>query len=187
MLRREVPMEAYDAFDLQRMFIGEFSAWLLLEIVLRTVIMYVYALFAVRFVGKRGIGNLSPFEYVLIFALGAAAGDPMLYPEVPLVYGMIVISVIVTMQRALNAATNRSSALEHLFESKPALLVESGRVQNEVLAREGLSTDELMMKLRLAGVANVGRVRYAYLEPSGGLSVFEYEEVRAPGKSTLVG
>ena len=180
-------MEGYDTFDLERMFFGDFSAWLTFEIVLRTVIMYGYALFAVRFIGKRGLGNLSPFEYVLVFTLGSATGDPMFYPDIPLIHGFIVITVIVLLHRMVNAATNRSEALEHMLESRPALLVASGRLREDVIAREGLSTEELMMKLRLAGIANVGRVRYAYLEPSGGLSVFQYEEVQAPGRSTLVG
>lgn len=177
-------MEEIDPFDLKRMFIGDFSALLTLEILVRTAFMYSYALVAVRFIGKRGIGSLSPFEYVLVFALGGATGDPMLYPEVPLVHGMIVITVIVALHKLVARSTRRNEVLEHLLESRPVLLVRDGVIDDDQLSREDLSQAELLMKLREAGIKNVGRVQLAYLEPSGNLSVFPAEQTR-PGQSTL--
>jgi hypothetical protein len=72
-------MQEYQGFDLERMFIGEFSPVLLAEIAVRTVVMYVYALAVVRFIGKRGLGQVTPFEFVIVIALGSATGDPMFY------------------------------------------------------------------------------------------------------------
>lgn len=181
-------MEAgYEAFDLKRMFIGDYSSLLLLEIVFRTTVMYVFALLAVRLLGKRGIGALSPFEWVVVIALGSAMGDPMFYPEVPLVHGMIVITVIVVLQRIVERMKQRHAGAERFMESAPSLIVEGGRIQEDVLRREELSVPELLMELRLGGITNVGQVRYAYLEPSGRVSIFKYEDSAfTPGQSTLV-
>lgn len=177
----------YEAFDLKRMFIGDFSALLLLEITVRTTIMYVFALLATRLVGKRGIGSLSPFEYVLVFALGSATGDPMLYPEVPLLHGMMAITMIVVLQRIMLRTTQRNARVERFLESFPTLVIDGGKIQDEVLKDEELSQAELLMELRLAGITNVGQVRYAYLEPSGRVSIFKYDAgASLSGQSTLV-
>ena len=66
-------------FDPIRMLVGDFAWEFTLEIVLRTVIMYTYTLAIVRVLGKRGLGHLSPFELVIIVALGSSVGDPMFY------------------------------------------------------------------------------------------------------------
>lgn len=179
-------MDEYRAFDLERMFFGDLSALFLAEIAVRTAIMYGYALFAVRFIGKRGIGSLSPFEYVFVFALGSATGDPMFSPGVPLIHGMVVITGLVVLQKVMLRATQHNEPVERFLEGRPTLIIDGGRMDDDVLRREDLSRAEVLMKLRLQGITNVGQVRFAYLEPSGDLSVFRYEKTEMPGQSTLV-
>ena len=70
-----------ETFDLHRIFLGDTSAWFLLEVIFRTTFMFVYTLILVRTTGKRGLGELSPFELLLVVALGSAVGDPMFYPD----------------------------------------------------------------------------------------------------------
>ena len=180
----------YEPFDLQRMFLGdEFALLFLAEIIVRTVIMYLSALLLVRFIGKRGLGQLSPFEYLVVIAMGSAAGDPMFYPDVPLLHGIAVLASIVLLQKGLIQATERSTAVEHLVESRPALLIEDSRLLEDALLREGLNRDELFAKLRQEGVANLAEVRLAYLEPSGGISIFRTDRFdpryEQPALSTL--
>jgi uncharacterized membrane protein YcaP (DUF421 family) len=175
-------------FDLQRMFLGEnFDVLLLAEIAFRTAFMYVSALVLVRFIGKRGLGQLSPFEYLVVIAMGSAAGDPMFYADVPLVHGVLVLAAIVFLQKALVTASERSDSVNHFIEGVPALLVRDGDVLEDALRREGLARDELFDKLREAGISNTAQVRLAYLEPSGGLSVFRVADERHLGQgiSTL--
>lgn len=181
-------MESTTPFDLGRMFFGDdFSVLLLLEIAFRTAFMYVAALLLVRFVGKRGQGQLSPFEFLVVIAMGSAAGDPMFYPDVPLLHGVIVLGAIVLLEKGLANLTERSTMLEHAIESVPALLIRDGEVLLKALHSEGMNRDELFMKLRERGVANVADVYRAYLEPSGQLSVIRRESLplRTDGESTL--
>ena len=88
-------MEPVDVFDLKRMLIGDESPLFLLEIVVRTLIVYVYALLLLRWLGSRTIGQLSTVEFLLVIALGSAVGDAMFYPDVPLVHAMLVVTVVV--------------------------------------------------------------------------------------------
>ena len=174
-----------DAFELRRMFIGDGDTLLLAEVAFRTIFLYSYAILIVRLLGKRGISNLSPFEYVVVFAAGTATGEPMLYPEVPLLYGMVVLTVIVVAHRAV-ARLSRFHELEQVLEGRPTVIISDGDVVDGALADEQLALDELLMELRVAGIENVGQVRRAYLEPSGRISIFKFEGTPRAGMSTLV-
>jgi uncharacterized membrane protein YcaP (DUF421 family) len=146
--------------------------------------MYLYTLALVRLLGKRGMAQLSPFEMVIIVALGSAVGDPMFYADVPLIHGMIVITVVVALERLIVRLTEHNQWLERVVESMPILLVADGQIQYEALETEDLSEAELFMALRQNGVEQLGEVRLAYLEPNGHVSVFKAE--RAPtGRSVL--
>ena len=180
----------YTAFDLNRMFLGdEFSMLFIAEILVRTAIMYLSALVIVRFIGKRGLGQLSPFEYLVVIAMGSAVGDPMFYPDVPLVHGIAVLTTIVLLEKALVNATERSTAVEHFVESVPAMLVRDGELIEDALRRESLNKDELFAHLRQHGIANLSEVHLAFLEPSGAISVFRRDRydpsLDGRGESTL--
>lgn len=167
-------------FELRRMFVGDLDIVFTLEVMARTGLMYGYTAGLVRLLGKRGMRQLAPFELVIIIALGSAVGDPMLYPDVPLLHGMAVITVVVGLQRAVSFATERSPRLEEALESRPALVVFDGRLLPEQLERERLAPDELFSGLRERQIENLGEVREAYLEPTGMLSVFRFRDGEGP-------
>ena len=171
--------------DFERIFLGDLT-WLLVgEIVLRTIVMYIYTLVLIRLLGKRGLSQLSPFELLIIVALGSAVGDPMFYPEVPLVSGMLVVTGVVALEKLVVVLTERNRSLERLVESTPVLLVRDGVMQTEVLDREQLSVEETKMRLRLEGVEYLADVRRAFLEPSGQVSVFWQEPRPHTGERIL--
>ena len=180
--------EDHQPLDLERIFLGDdFALLFLVEILFRTFFMYVSALLLVRFIGKRGLGQLSPFEFLVVIAMGSAAGDPMFYPEIPLINGVLVLAGVVFLEKTLIMLSGRNQKLEHFIESVPALLVQDGAVIEDHIREEGLARDELMMKLRERGIANLAEVHLAYLEPSGALSIFRVEDRprREDGESTL--
>ena len=171
--------------EFQRIFLGDLSILLVLEIFLRTAVMYLYTLTFVRILGKRGMGDLSPFELVIIVALGSAVGDPMFYPDVPVVHGLIVITVVVGLQRTLVKVTEQHKGLERLIESEPVLLVRDGQLLLEAIDDEDLSESEVFIGLREQGIEFLGEVRRAYIEPSGKISVFKESSPSDLGRSIL--
>ncbi len=170
--------------ELHRVFLGDHSPLFLLEVVFRTVVIFVYTLALVRWMGKRGMGQLSPFELAIIIALGSAVGDPMIYDDVPLVNSMIAIAVIIGLQQLLGVLTMKHAAVEAFVESRTEMLVEKGRIDLEQLERERLSTNELFEMLRIEGISQLGEVRQAFIEPSGHLSVIRWNPPR-PGLSVM--
>ena len=171
--------------ELERIFLGDLTWIAVLEILLRTAVLYLYTLVLIRLVGKRGLGQLSPFELLIIVALGSAVGDPMFYPEVPVLSGLVVITAVVALERLLVWLTERNQTIENLIESVPVCVVADGNLVQENLDKEDLSKHEIQMLLRLEGVENLGDVRRAYLEPTGKVSVFWFPSKAGSGESIL--
>ena len=169
-------MENLDVFDLRRMFLGDAPPLFLVEIIVRSALMYGYALLMLRLIGRRSMGQLSAFDFAIVIALGSAVGDPMFYPEVPLLHGMVVITVIVAMERGLAELVQRSEKADTVISGKPILLVEDGRLIPSSERENSLSREELFSILREHKVQQLGEVRRAYLEATGKVSVFLYDE-----------
>jgi uncharacterized membrane protein YcaP (DUF421 family) len=173
---------AQHSFDLYRIFLGDQPLGFFLEIMFRTVVMYLYVLLLLRLLGKRGMGQLSPFEFTIIIALGSAVGDPMFYPEVPLLHCLAVVTLVVAMTRFVTYLSNRSENVEKFLEGQPCCVVEDGVLNLKSIDGERFSREELFMLLREKGVSQLGQVRRAYVEPSGGISAFRRPADRAkPG------
>ncbi|HJU51976.1 MAG TPA: YetF domain-containing protein [Acidimicrobiia bacterium] len=173
--------------EFERIFLGDLTWLTVLEILIRTVVLFLYTLVLFRLVGKRGLGQLSPFELLIIVALGSAVGDPMFYPDVPVLSGMIVITAVVGLERLLVLLTESNRSIEKAIESSPVCVVADGELVEENLDKEDLSRAEIEMLLRLQGVENLGDVRRAYLEPTGRVSVFWSPSKQGSGDSILPG
>lgn len=164
--------ETVQAFDLQRMLVGDLPLLFLAEILVRTTIIYAYALILIRWLGSRIVGQLSMVEFFLVIALGSAVGDPMFYHDVPIIHSMIVITVIVLFNRALDLFVFKSRKAAAIIEGSTVELVRDGIIQHQTLGGLKLSNQELFQLLRAKGVENLGEVRAAYFEPDGSVSLF---------------
>ena len=169
-------MDVGDVFDLKRMFVGDFPLLFLAEIAVRTFVLYAYALIMLRFMGRRGMRQISVFDLAIIIALGSAVGDPMFYPDVPLLHGMVVITVIVVVERLLAEIVQRSEKADTFISGKPIRVVYEGRLELLENGESGLSREELFSELRCLQVQQLGQVHVAYLEQSGEVSAFLYDE-----------
>jgi uncharacterized membrane protein YcaP (DUF421 family) len=168
------PPPATRPLDLARMFIGDEPPLFLLEVALRTTIIFVYTLLLLRVLGKRGVAQLSLFEVTIIIGLGSAVGDPMFQADVPLLHGMVVIGVIVLLYRLFMSFVRKSERFERFVEGDPSCVVAEGRLELAALDKERLSQEELFEILRVSGIMQLGEVKRAFLEQSGTLSVFAF-------------
>lgn len=146
----------------------------LLEIGFRTAVLYLFALVMIRLLGKRILGHLSPFELIVIIALGSSVGDPMMQPEVPLLHGMVVVVVLTVLHTLLGVLKSRLPQFDKAAETSSRCVVSNGVLRIEAVRREHLASDEIFMLLRLAGIRQMGDVQVAQLETSGGLSVYKF-------------
>ncbi len=162
-------------WDWHRIWLGDQPPLFLLEILFRTSVLFVFLLIMIRLMGQRGIGDVSFFEIALIIAIGSAAGDPMFYPDVPLLHGMGAIAVVVALHQFVLKASQRSEKIQRLTEGEPQLIVKDGFLDLDGIERAQLARNEVMFELRQRGVEHLGQVRRAYFEVDGRVSVFLYE------------
>lgn len=178
-------MDSY-TFDLQRIFFGDLPLTFIFEIMLRTTILLVYTFALLRFVGHRGLSQLSVAEFVLILGLGSAVGDPMFQPDVPLIHGMIVVAIVVGFQRFVTALTVRSRSFSTILEGVSHRIVVDGMFDLKGIEAARLSDREIFAELRQSGTEHLGQIRRAYLELDGEVSVLKYaEDEERPGLSFM--
>lgn len=175
-------MEAVtEVFDMKRMLIGDAPPIFLLEIAVRTAVVYVYTLILLRWLGSRTIGQLSTVEFLLVIALGSAVGDSMFYPEVPLIHALAVVTLVVLANKGLDLLLARSKRMEHIIDGKPKAAVRDGVICSAVLDGSSLSQSELFQQLRQHGVDHLGQVEHAFIETDGVLTVFKVKGLARPG------
>lgn len=104
-----------------------------MEIAFRTVFIYLYTLILIRWIGSRSIAQLSLVEFLLVIALSSAVGDAMFYPDVPLVHGLIVITLVVLLDKGLAYIVARNPVLEDVIEGKSVEVVRDGVIAYRAL------------------------------------------------------
>jgi uncharacterized membrane protein YcaP (DUF421 family) len=163
-------------FEWDRVLMNNAPASFLMEVLFRTAVMFIVILTGLRFSGKRGVKQLSIFEIVLIIGLGSAAGDPMFYEDVGLLPGICVFIVVIGLYRSVTWLTGKSKWFEELLEGKTELLIENGFFSVVKFKKEDIAQDEFFSELRLQSVEHLGQIKYAFLEPSGNLSLYFFED-----------
>jgi uncharacterized membrane protein YcaP (DUF421 family) len=141
------------------------------ELVARALIIYVFLLVLLRLTGKRQVGQLAPFDLVLLLVLSNAVQNAMNGGDNSVTAGLLLALTLIVLNVAMANLTWRSRRLEALLEGKPRVLVHNGKLQVRTLARERITRHELMAALRDAGASKIEDVGVAVLETSGHISV----------------
>lgn len=170
-------------FDWQRLLMSdEAPTSFVFEVVLRSVFMFVLTIGALRISGKRGVRQLSLFEFGLLLVLGSAAGDATFYHDVPLLHVLAVFLVTMTLYVLANYFTDKFPRVERLLEGAPELIIAEGEIDLPAFIKASLTAQELFGQLRQHQVEHLGQVRRVYLEATGEVSAFFFApEDEQPG------
>ena len=142
----------------------------------RTVILYLTLIGAVRLLGKRQIGQLEPSEFVVAMLLADLAAIPIQDASLPLLSGLVPILTVVGLELVLSFLIMKNVPLRRFLCGKPVILIDNGNILQENLRRTRVTLDELTGHLRQKDVLDITAVQYAILETDGNLSVFLYPE-----------
>ena len=150
----------------------------MLLIFVRTIIIYVVVLFVMRFMGKREIGQMQPFELVIAIMFADLASTPMSEIGIPILYGIIPIFGLLFIHIIISLLNIKSIRAREIICGKPRILINNGFIDEEALVKENFTINELQERLRVNNVFNLGDVEYAILETSGQISVIVKSEKR---------
>lgn len=141
------------------------------ELVLRSLVVYGFLLALLRLTGKRQVGQLAPFDLVLLLVLSNAVQNSMNGGDNSLVGGLVSATTLVLMNYVVGMATYKSKRLESLIEGRPEVLIHNGKLFEDVMTRVKLTHHELNAALRQSGCACVEDVHSAIIENNGAITV----------------
>jgi uncharacterized membrane protein YcaP (DUF421 family) len=141
------------------------------ELVLRGLVVYSFLILILRITGKRQVGQLAPFDLVLLLVLANAVQNSMNAGDNSLLGGLIIAATLVGLNYVVGLATFKNKQLEAIIEGRPQVLIHNGRLFEEVMARSQLTHHELNAALRGAACASVQDVHSAILENNGSITV----------------
>jgi uncharacterized membrane protein YcaP (DUF421 family) len=150
------------------MFSLDTNGW---EIVARTVIIYGALLAGLRLAGKRQLGQMTPFDLVVILLIANAVQNAMVGPDTSVTGGLIAASVLIAANYGLAFARERIPALRFAVQGTPTLLMNNGRLIVEHLRKEGLDREDVLMAAREHGIDSLDGVHAAVLETDGSISI----------------
>lgn len=141
------------------------------EFVLRALLVYGFLLVTLRLTGKRQVGQLAPFDLVLLLVLSNAVQNSMNAGDNSVGAGFVLVLTLLAANGLVGWLTWRHKRLETLVEGSPQILVHNGLVDERKLAAERMTHHELMAAVRQAGLTDLADVRVAILETNGRINV----------------
>lgn len=154
------------------------------EIILRTVAVYLLVLLGLRLTGKREVGQMTPFDLVLLLLLSNSVQNAMTGPDSSLNGGAVAAVTLLLLNFAVARLAGKNRSARKLLEGEPRLLVHNGQVLTANLAKEGMTLDELHRALREHNVLDCKDVALAVLEVDGAVSVLKYDDVNNSDKGS---
>ncbi|HET9409629.1 MAG TPA: YetF domain-containing protein [Candidatus Sulfotelmatobacter sp.] len=159
------------------------GAHILLQIALRTVVIYSVVLIGVRLSGKREVGQMTPFDLTLLLLLSNSVQNAMTGPDTSLFGGVAAAATLLILNYLVADLSGVNRRFRRLIQGQPSLLVHDGKIIESHMAKEHVSMDELQRALREHGIPSCHDVALAVLEVDGSISCLKYDEIK-PDAST---
>lgn len=143
----------------------------LLQIILRTTILYFIIILAIRLMGKRQIGDLQPSELVITILISEIAAMPLQDLDMPITNGVVATMTLVVLELIISVFAMKSIRFRKLFYGNSCIIIKDGVIDQKMLRRLRVTVPDLMEVLRNQEVFDINQVAYAILETNGQLSV----------------
>jgi uncharacterized membrane protein YcaP (DUF421 family) len=143
-----------------------------MDAVLRATAVYVVLLLLFRVSGKRSMAQVTTFDLVLVLVVGEATQQALLGEDFSVVQAAIVITTLIGLDRLADYVSWRSPAVDRVLQSVPVVLLDDGELLEDVMRKVHVSKEDILGAARsIQGLERLDQIRYAVLEPSGGISV----------------
>jgi len=141
------------------------------ELIVRSSIVYVFMILLLRITGKRQVGQLAPFDLVLLLILSNSVQNSMNAGDNSLTGGLVSATTLVLLNGVVSYITYRNKKIEALIEGRPQILIHNGKPFMDTISKAKLTHHELTAALREAGCNSEDEVHLAVLENNGTISV----------------
>lgn len=152
------------------------------ELVARAGIIYIFLLIIFRIAGKKHLGEMAPFDFILLLIISEATQNALIGEDFSILASAIVVVSLLGIDALFNKLTYYFKPLERIIEGEAVCVIKQGVVNHKVLEKEKISMEELIQSLRVQGVLDVSQVYLAHLETNGKISVIKKEDAKLKGK-----
>lgn len=146
----------------------------------RSLIILTFLILGIRLMGKRTIGELQPYEFVITLAVADLACTPMQDISIPLLYGLVPLFTVFVAHYFITLVTTKSIKLRERLNGKPFIVIDNDGINSECLKKLNLNVNDLMSLIRQQGYFSVTQISYGIIETNGKLSILENEEAETP-------
>lgn len=143
----------------------------MLNIFLRTLIIYFVVIIAMRLMGKRQIGEFQPSEFVIAIMISEVATTPLENVAIPILQGIVPVITLIIAEIFLSFFCLKSGKARNFFIGKPSVIIENGILNQKELKKLRFNLEDIIEELRSNGYYNIDEIEYAVLETSGQLSI----------------
>lgn len=150
----------------------------LLGYTMRTIIVSLIMFLVGRFIAKRAMSQLTTYDFVFTWILGALTVAPLLDGKISFTYTLIPIITLFFWHNLLSIASRLNRKISYFFHGKPVILISQGQIIKKSLKRHFINADLLLAELRVKEIFNISDVAYAILEPNGHISVMKNKHVQ---------
>ena len=154
------------------------------ELIVRGVSVYIFLLILLRVSGKRQVGQLAPFDLVLLLVLSNAVQNSMNGGDNSLIGGLVSATTLVGLNYGMGLITYHNKKWEGFIEGRPQVWIHNGKLFEDVMAHAQLTHHELQAALRQAGCTSVSEIHTAVLENNGSITVVPFKNHQAPKANT---
>lgn len=151
-----------------------------MDIVLRATVMFFILFLLIRLLGKRELGQMTPFEFVVLVVLGDLIQQGVTHNDFSLTGATLAICTFAFWALVLSWTAYLFPRAKDLLEGTPRVIVRDGEIVTENLQRDRLTRDEILSEMRLAGIGRMSEVAWAILEPQGKMSFIRKDEKGSP-------
>jgi uncharacterized membrane protein YcaP (DUF421 family) len=147
-----------------------------MESIARALIIYAFMLLVFRFSGKRTLGEVTTFDFVLLLIIAETIQEALIGRDLSMTNAMIVIVTLIAIDIILNVVKAHSERADRLLEGTPTVIVENGQPLHERLREELLDEDDILNAARQQGLESMAQIKRAVLERNGGISIIPRKE-----------
>jgi len=139
----------------------------------RTIFLYILILVIFRMMGKREVGELSLMDLVIFVLIAEVASFAIDDPKRDLFGSIMPMILLLVIQIATSFWSLKSKKIRDLIDGDPSIIIRNGEIIESVMRKQRYNLDDLFQQLREQQIGSIQDVSYAFLEPSGNLSVFK--------------
>ncbi len=157
----------------------------LLRAFILTVLAYVTLIIFIRISGKRTLSKMNAFDFLVTIALGSCLATVSLNKNIALAEGALVYFTLIFLQFIITWLSVRVKQVKKIVTGQPALLLYKGELLGDAMKRERITIEEIYMKARASGIADLNEIEVIVLETTGDITIISKLEKSNGNAETL--